>query len=76
MPYKLPSLPWGTKADEAFLLPLPEGQAIAPYLAIDQLIDVAKRCGADAIHPGEQLESSPLACSPLPLTPSLSIFMI
>mmetsp|Transcript_34247 Transcript_34247/g.67426 ORF Transcript_34247/g.67426 Transcript_34247/m.67426 type:complete len:1185 (-) Transcript_34247:312-3866(-) len=39
-------------ADEAFLLPLPEGQAIAPYLQIEQVLKVAKDCGADAIHPG------------------------
>lgn len=41
-----------SSADESFLLALPEGQAIAPYLQIDQVIQVAKKCGADAIHPG------------------------
>ncbi len=37
-------------ADEAFLLgPAP---ARASYLNIEKVIDTAKRCGADAIHPG------------------------
>jgi len=39
-----------SSADEAFLLPGTE--AIAPYLQIPAILEVAKRCGADAIHPG------------------------
>ncbi|TCN85846.1 acetyl/propionyl/methylcrotonyl-CoA carboxylase subunit alpha [Shewanella fodinae] len=37
-------------ADEA--LELSGDSALAPYLDIDAIIDAAKRCGADAIHPG------------------------
>lgn len=37
-------------ADEAYLVgPPPSSES---YLNIDKIIDVAKRCGADAIHPG------------------------
>jgi pyruvate carboxylase subunit A len=37
-------------ADEAFLIgPAPASQS---YLHIEKIIDAAKRCGADAIHPG------------------------
>lgn len=39
-------------ADESFLLPRPEGQPIAPYLEIEEIIRIAKECKADAIHPG------------------------
>ncbi len=38
------------RADEAFLLG--PGPATESYLAIEKLLDVAKRAGADAIHPG------------------------
>lgn len=31
---------------------LPGTEAIAPYLQIPAILEVAKRCGADAIHPG------------------------
>lgn len=38
------------KADEAYAIgPAP---AIESYLNIDRILDVAKRCGAEAIHPG------------------------
>ncbi len=37
-------------ADEAFLLgPAPSRES---YLRVEKLIDIARRCGADAIHPG------------------------
>jgi acetyl/propionyl-CoA carboxylase alpha subunit len=37
-------------ADEAYLIgPAP---ATESYLNIDRILDAAKRCGADAIHPG------------------------
>ena len=39
------------KADEAYLIG--EGMGpVAAYLSIDEVIRVAKACGADAIHPG------------------------
>ncbi len=38
------------RADEAFLLG--PGPATESYLAIEKLLDVAKRAGAEAIHPG------------------------
>ncbi|NNC38491.1 MAG: pyruvate carboxylase [Hyphomonadaceae bacterium] len=44
------------KADEAFLI----GQGLGPikaYLSIEEIIRVAKDCGADAIHPGYGLLS-------------------
>ncbi|MEO0749937.1 MAG: pyruvate carboxylase, partial [Pseudomonadota bacterium] len=44
------------KADEAYLI----GEGLGPveaYLSIDEIIRVAKRCGADAIHPGYGLLS-------------------
>ncbi len=44
------------KADEAYLI----GQGLSPvgaYLAIDEIIRVARDCGADAIHPGYGLLS-------------------
>ncbi len=41
------------KADEAFLIGPPEGgEPVRSYLNIPQIIAVAKRNGADAIHPG------------------------
>ena len=37
-------------ADEAFLIgPAPSAES---YLKMDKLIEVAKSCGADAVHPG------------------------
>ena len=37
-------------ADEAYLIgPAPSAES---YLVIDKIIEVAKKCGADAIHPG------------------------
>lgn len=44
------------KADEAYLI----GEGLGPveaYLSIDEVIRVAKQCGADAIHPGYGLLS-------------------
>ncbi len=44
------------KADEAYLI----GEGLGPvaaYLSIDEIIRVAKMCGADAIHPGYGLLS-------------------
>src|SRR5215471_15569449 len=38
------------KADEAY--PIGPAPAAASYLRADKILDVAKRCGADAIHPG------------------------
>jgi acetyl-CoA/propionyl-CoA carboxylase biotin carboxyl carrier protein len=38
------------RADEAFLLG--PGPATESYLAIEKLLDVAKRAGAEAVHPG------------------------
>ena len=38
------------RADEAYLIGPPP--AAESYLNIEHVIDVAKRCGADAIHPG------------------------
>ncbi|WP_049645477.1 pyruvate carboxylase [Candidatus Rhodobacter oscarellae] len=44
------------KADEAYLIG--EGMGpVAAYLSIDEIIRVAKECGADAIHPGYGLLS-------------------
>ncbi len=44
------------KADEAYLIG--EGMGpVAAYLSIDEIIRVAKACGADAIHPGYGLLS-------------------
>jgi pyruvate carboxylase len=40
-----------TKADEAYLVG-DESNPIRAYLDIDEIVDVAKECGADAIHPG------------------------
>jgi pyruvate carboxylase len=41
------------KADEAYAIgPAQGGEPVRAYLDIDQIIRVAKRCGADAIHPG------------------------
>jgi acetyl-CoA/propionyl-CoA carboxylase biotin carboxyl carrier protein len=39
-----------TKADEAFFIG--EGPAADNYLNVQKIIDVAKECGAEAIHPG------------------------
>jgi acetyl-CoA carboxylase biotin carboxylase subunit len=38
------------KADEAY--PIGTAAAVESYLSIEKILDVAKRCGADAIHPG------------------------
>src|SRR6478672_8885596 len=38
------------RADEAY--PIGAAAATESYLNIPKIIDVAKRCGADAIHPG------------------------
>src|SRR5688572_2987174 len=41
------------KADEAYAIgPAKGGEPVRAYLDIDQIISVAARCGADAIHPG------------------------
>src|SRR5947208_11684040 len=42
--------PHARRADEAFLLG--PGPANESYLAIEKIIDVAQRSGAEAIHPG------------------------
>ena len=39
------------KADEAYQIGA-EGEPLKPYLDIEEIIRVAKACGADAIHPG------------------------
>lgn len=44
------------KADEAYLIGEDLGP-VAAYLSIDEIIRVAKECGADAIHPGYGLLS-------------------
>ena len=44
------------KADEAYRIGEDLGP-VAAYLAIDEMIRVAKHCGADAIHPGYGLLS-------------------
>ena len=41
------------KADEAYAIgPAKGGEPVRAYLDIEQIVAVAKRCGADAIHPG------------------------
>jgi hypothetical protein len=40
-----------TKADEAYQLGEP-GHPVRGYLDVEALIEVAQRCGADALHPG------------------------
>ena len=41
------------KADESYIIgPAKGGEPVRAYLDIDQVIAVAQRCGADAIHPG------------------------
>ena len=41
------------KADEAYTIgPVRGGEPVRAYLDIDQIVAVAQRCGADAIHPG------------------------
>jgi len=41
------------KADEAYAIgPVRGGEPVRAYLDIEQIISVAKRCGADAVHPG------------------------
>ena len=44
------------KADEAYRIGEGAGP-VAAYLSIDEMIRVAKECGADAIHPGYGLLS-------------------
>jgi len=44
------------KADEAYLIGKGKGPVEA-YLSIEDIIDVARECGADAIHPGYGLLS-------------------
>ena len=44
------------KADEAYRIGLGLGP-VAAYLSIDEIIRVARECGADAIHPGYGLLS-------------------
>ena len=39
------------KADEAYQIG-PDDSTLKPYLDIDEIIRVAKKCGAEAIHPG------------------------
>jgi len=39
------------KADEAYQIG-PDDSPLKPYLDIDEIIRVAKKCGAEAIHPG------------------------
>ena len=41
------------KADESYLIgPAQGGEPVRAYLDIDQIVAMAKQCGADAIHPG------------------------
>lgn len=40
------------KADEAYKVEAPNGSPVGAYLAIDAVINVAKRNRVDAIHPG------------------------
>lgn len=41
------------KADESYLIGNPQGgEPVKGYLNINAIIDVAKNCGVDAIHPG------------------------
>ena len=39
------------KADEAYQIG-PDDSPLKPYLDIDEIVRVAKKCGAEAIHPG------------------------
>src|SRR5574341_648758 len=46
-------------ADEAYLLgPAPSRES---YLRADKIIDIARKCGADAIHPGARLLADDVA---------------
>lgn len=40
------------KADEAYEVRAPNGSPVQAYLAIDEIIEIAKRNNIDAIHPG------------------------
>ena len=40
------------KADEAYKVEAPNGSPVGAYLAIDAVINIAKRNRVDAIHPG------------------------
>ncbi|BBY22189.1 hypothetical protein MSTO_23940 [Mycobacterium stomatepiae] len=39
------------KADEAYQIGVP-GQPVRAYLSVDEIVGIARRCGADAIYPG------------------------